>query len=48
MTHFDLTYAFNENLSFTVSKVLDDDAEDTAEPKDEDAIFVVSYSLPIK
>jgi hypothetical protein len=34
-THFDVSYAVNDSLSFTVSK-----------PEDEDAIVVASYSLP--
>jgi hypothetical protein len=34
-THFDVSYAVNDSLTFTVSK-----------PEDEDAIVVASYSLP--
>lgn len=40
-THLDLTYSYNDNLSFTVSKFIAD------EPVDDNAKFVVSYSLPI-
>lgn len=43
-THLDLGYAYNDNLSFTLSKMLD--ADDGA-GVDEDTLFVVSYSLPI-
>ncbi|MEX1033938.1 MAG: TorF family putative porin [Cellvibrionaceae bacterium] len=46
-THLDLTYHYNDNLSFTVSKLVAD--EDTAfNTSDKDAHFVVSYSLPIE
>jgi len=50
-THLDFSYAYNENLSFTVSKVLDVDDEamdDGSYIWDDDTLFVVSYSLPIK
>jgi uncharacterized protein (TIGR02001 family) len=48
-THVDLTYSYNENLSFTVSKVVSpsDDANNDL-GSDNDANFVVAYSLPIK
>jgi len=39
--HIDLSYAYNENLSFTVSQFISD------EPPGDDLKFVVSYSLPI-
>lgn len=42
-THVDASYAYNDNLTFTVSKVVDTDLALT-EP---DALFVVSYSLPL-
>ena len=42
-SHLDLGYQYNDNLSFTVSKVIDTD-DDTQE---DDTLFVVSYSLPI-
>ncbi len=52
MTHVDLSYAFNDNLSFTASKVVaqDCDKDDTGctGTIDEDVKFVVSYSLPIE
>lgn len=41
-THVDLSYAYNSNLSFTASKVTDDDGG-----IDDDVKFVVSYALPI-
>ncbi len=58
MTHVNLTYAFNSNLSFTVSKVVDQDsgafmvngsgvANSNFGAFDEDVKFVVTYSLPI-
>ena len=39
--HFDISYAYNDNLSFTFSQVADEDVDD-------DLKFVVSYSLPIE
>lgn len=45
MSHLDLSYAYNDNLSFTVSKVVDEEVEGTY---DNDALFQVSYKLPIK
>lgn len=51
MTHLDVSYAFNDNLSFTASKVIaqDCDKDDTGctGTVDEDVKFVVAYSLPI-
>jgi len=70
-THFDMTYAYNDNLSFTISKVIDFDRDLDANEAfssddydalsadlkaeydgltfiDDDLLFVVSYSLPIK
>jgi uncharacterized protein (TIGR02001 family) len=41
-THLDLSYSFNDNLSFTVSKWISD------EPTPDDAHFVFSYSLPLE
>ena len=41
--HLDFGYAFNDNLSFTFSQVIDDD--DSA--VDDDLKVIVSYSLPI-
>ena len=40
--HADLSYAYNDNLSFTVSQFFSD------EPAGDDAKFVVSYSIPIE
>ncbi|RLU00837.1 MAG: histidine kinase [Ketobacter sp.] len=41
MTHVDLSYAYNDNLSFTVSQQVDQE-QDNGKPK-----VVVSYSLPL-
>ena len=47
-THLDLGYAYNENLSFTLSKVIDVEGPSENEGgMNEDTLFVVSYSLPI-
>ncbi len=44
LAHVDLTYAFNDKVSFTLGKVVDDvDGEFNDEAK-----FVVGFSLPIK
>lgn len=43
-THLDLSYAYNDNVSFTASKIVDEEAKDST---DDDLRFVVSYSLPI-
>lgn len=43
-THLDLSYAYNDALAFTVSKVIDEETEDSV---DDDIKVVVSYSLPI-
>jgi len=40
-THLDLSYAYNDNLSFTISQMISDEAAE------DDLKFVVSYSLPI-
>jgi len=45
MSHLNISYAYNDNLSFTVSKVVDEEVEGTY---DDDAMFQVSYSFPIK
>ena len=55
-THLDLSYAYNDNISFTLSKVIAQslDADDAASNEedenyiDEDLKVVVSYSLPIE
>ncbi|CAA0103046.1 Uncharacterised protein [Zhongshania aliphaticivorans] len=39
-SHFDVSYAYNDSLSFTFSQMIDED-------NDDDLKFVVSYSLPI-
>lgn len=43
-THLDLSYAYNDNLSFTLSQVLDTKDDLSIE---DDLHFVVSYSLPL-
>lgn len=52
MTHLDISYAFNDNLSFTASKIVaqDCDKDDVGcgGTFDEDVKFVVAYSLPIE
>ncbi len=45
MSHLDISYAYNDNLSFTVSKIVDEETEGSY---DDDAMFQVSYSFPIK
>jgi len=45
--HLNAKYNYNANLSFTLSKVIEDEAEDTADEIDRDMNFVVSYALPI-
>jgi len=52
-THLDFSYSHNENLTFTVSKVLQQDNVEVGGVKyennvDDDLLFVVSYSLPIE
>lgn len=44
-THLDLAYAYNDNLSFKISKVVDQKVDNTI---DDDMNFVISYSLPIQ
>lgn len=44
MTHLDLSYAYNDRLTFTLSKIVDDDE---AAGYDDDMQFVISYNLPI-
>jgi uncharacterized protein (TIGR02001 family) len=46
-THLDLTYAFNDNLAFTYSKIVDQDIEFKEGGYDKSGRFVVSYSLPV-
>ena len=55
ITHLDVAYAYNDNLSFTVSKTSVDDeinanvnASGTPGPIDDDTLFIVTYSLPIE
>lgn len=39
--HLNITYSYNDNLSFTLSQFIED------KPVDDDLKFVVSYSIPI-
>ena len=52
LTHVNLSYAYNDNLSFTVSAPVgsndgDLDADGELISVDEDPLFVVSYTLPL-
>ncbi len=53
-THIDISYAYNDNLTFTVSQIIDQDeiqligSEKKYENRDDDMLFVLSYSLPIE
>ena len=51
-THLDLSYAYNDNLTFTASQIIDQDDVTLGgvkyENRDDDMLFVVSYSLPIE
>jgi len=44
-THVDVTFAYNDNISFTASQIVDQDVEDAL---DDSTLFVVSCSLPIE
>lgn len=44
-THVDVTYAYNDQISFTASKIIDEEIEDAM---DKSTRYVVSYSLPIE
>ncbi len=43
LQHFDISYAYNDNLAFTLSNVVDTESDAGG-----DSTFVVSYSLPIQ
>lgn len=55
-THLDVTYAYNDNLSFTVSQIVaqdletdaEEDAAEAAKAYDDSTLFVATYSLPIE
>lgn len=47
MTHLDITYAYNDRLSFTISQVIDEEDEQIKDYDDE-LNFVVSYQLPLE
>jgi uncharacterized protein (TIGR02001 family) len=44
-THLDVSYAYNDSVGFTVSKIVDEANEDSY---DKSMRYVVSYSLPIE
>jgi len=44
-THADVTFAYNDNISFTASQIIDQDVKNAI---DDSTLFVVSYSLPIE
>ncbi|MCG8494681.1 MAG: TorF family putative porin [Enterobacterales bacterium] len=51
-THLDISYQYNDNLSFTVSKVIGQDEIHVGDVEyddnqEDDLFFVVNYSLPI-
>lgn len=45
-THLDVSYAYNENLSFTLSQVVDEGPNN--DQVDDDLKFVVKYAIPLK
>ncbi len=53
-THIDLSYAYNDNLTFTASQIIDQDdirligSETKYENRDDDLLVVVSYTMPIE
>ncbi|WP_221793633.1 TorF family putative porin [Oceanobacter mangrovi] len=48
-THLDVTYAFNDSVAFTVSKIVAEDLDKGEDGfLDKSAKYVVSYSLPIE
>jgi uncharacterized protein (TIGR02001 family) len=47
--HLDVTYAYNDTVAFTISKILDQDIEmNESGHYDESTKYVVSYSLPVE
>ncbi len=44
-THLDATYAYNDQVAFTVSKIVDEEVEDAY---DKSTRYVISYSMPIE
>ena len=44
-THLDATYAYNDQIAFTVSKIVDEEVDDAY---DKSTRYVISYSLPIE
>jgi uncharacterized protein (TIGR02001 family) len=51
--HIDLTYAYNDELKFTLSQIVDQgkftlNGQRREDRRDEDTLFVVSYSVPFE
>jgi hypothetical protein len=46
--HLDLSYAYNDNISFTLSQVVSSDNSEEDGGPDRSPLVVVSYSLPIE
>lgn len=46
--HLDLSYAYNDNISFTVSQIVSSDVDEEDGGPDRSPKVVVSYSLPIE
>ena len=47
-SHLDLSYAYNDNISFTLSQVVSSDLDEDENGPDRSPKVVVSYSLPIE
>jgi len=47
-SHLDLSYAYNDNISFTLSQVVSADLDEDENGPDRSPLVVVSYSLPIE
>lgn len=47
-SHLDITYAYNDNIAFTLSQVIDSDLDEDQGGLDRSPKVVVSYSLPIE
>ena len=46
--HLDLSYAYNDNVSFTLSQVVSSDLDEDENGPDRSPKVVVTYSLPIE
>lgn len=47
-SHIDLSYAHNDNISFTVSQIVSADVDEDKGGMDRSPMFAVTYSLPIE